>query len=250
MDFFWLLVAGFFVIALVYASVGFGGGSSYLALLALSVFAIPFPLMRVTALCCNLVVVAGGLWIFYRQGKLSWRQSWPFFAGSVPLAYFCARFPLREQVFFIVLGCTLAVAAVALWSQERWTKEGTVVAETRVRKFFLGAGIGALSGLVGIGGGIFLSPVLHFFGWLDARRIAALASAFIFLNSLSSLAGLALQGVPDFTWAFVLPLLAAVFLGGQIGSRLAARWISVVFIRKLTAVLLVVAAINILADRL
>jgi uncharacterized membrane protein YfcA len=110
----------------------------------------------------------------------------------------------------------------------------------------MGAGISALSGLVGIGGGIFLSPALHFLGWLEARRIAALASVFILVNSVSSLVGLFQKGVPEFSFSFVAPLLGAVFLGGQIGSRLGARWFSEVYIRKATAVLIFVAALNIL----
>lgn len=246
MDFFWLLLVGFFFIALVYASVGFGGGSSYLALLALPALAVPFPLIRATALCCNLVVVTGGVWIFYREGKLSWKDSWPYLAGSVPLAYACAQFPIREQVFFVLLGSALIVAALLLWFQEQWMQARLRVAESRPRKLVLGGAIGALSGLVGIGGGIFLSPVLHFLGWMEPRRIAGLASVFILVNSLSSLMGLLQRGLTDFDLAFVLPLLLAVLAGGQIGSRLGAHWFSATYIRKATAVLIFVAALNIL----
>jgi uncharacterized membrane protein YfcA len=242
----WILAAGFFLIALVYASVGFGGGSSYLALLALPVFAVPFPMIRATALFCNLVVVTGGVWIFYRDGKLSWKHSWPYLVGSVPLAYLGAQFPIREREFFLLLGVALVVAALLLWFQDRLVRVQSRVAETQSRKIFMGAGISALSGLVGIGGGIFLSPALHFLGWLEARRIAALASVFILVNSVSSLVGLFQKGVPEFSFSFVAPLLGAVFLGGQIGSRLGARWFSEVYIRKATAVLIFVAALNIL----
>jgi uncharacterized membrane protein YfcA len=246
----WILAAGFFLIALVYASVGFGGGSSYLALLALPVFAVPFPMIRTTALFCNLVVVTGGVWIFYRDGKLSWKHSWPYLVGSVPLAYLGAQFPIREREFFLLLGMALVVAALLLWFQDRLVRVQSRVAESQSRKIFLGAGIGALSGLVGIGGGIFLSPALHFLGWLETRRIAALASFFILVNSMSSLAGLLQKGVPEFSFLFLAPLLGAVFLGGQIGSRLGARWFSEVYIRKATAVLIFLVAVNVLHDQM
>jgi len=245
----WILVSGFFVIALLYSSVGFGGGSSYLALLALPLFAVPFPVVRAVALCCNLIVVTGGVWVFYREGKLSWRECWPYLVGSVPLAYMAARFPLRDREFFIVLGFSLAVAAVLLWFQDRLaTAGGRRISETPGRKFFLGAGIGSLSGLVGIGGGIFLAPLLHFLKWMEGRRIAALASLFILVNSLSSLISLFRRGVPELEWTFLWPLLLAVLAGGQIGSRLGARWFSLVYIRKATAVLILVAAVNILLE--
>lgn len=247
MDLFWLLVVGFFVIALVYASVGFGGGSSYLALLALPVFAIPFPVIRATALCCNLIVVTGGVWIFIKEGKLSWKESWPFLAASVPLAYVGALFPIRERDFFVLLGITLAVAAVVLWFQGSIRTRSPMI-QTRQRTLLLGGAIGALSGVVGIGGGIFLSPALHFLGWLDARRIAALASVFILANSASSLVGLAQRGIPALEWPFILPLLLAVLAGGQIGSRLGVSWFSVIYIRKATALLILVAAVNILLE--
>lgn len=243
-----MLAAGFFVIAFFYASVGFGGGSSYLALLALPVFALPFPLIRATALCCNLLVVAGGVWIFYREGKVSWRACWPYLAGSVPLAFVAAQFPVRDREFFVLLGTALAVAAVLLWFQDRLARLAKAPKPTVARQAGLGAGIGALSGLVGIGGGIFLSPLLHFLGWMEGRRIAALASVFIFFNSLSSLVGLAQKGGADFNGPWMLPLLLAVLAGGQIGSRLGARWFSLVYIRKATAVLIFVAAVNILAE--
>jgi uncharacterized membrane protein YfcA len=244
----WILASGFFIIALVYSSVGFGGGSSYLTLLALPVFALPFPLIRATALCCNLVVVTGGVWIFYREGKISWRTAWPYLAGSVPLAFLAAQFPVRDREFFILLGAALAVAALLLWFQDGLTRLKKTIPGTAVRQAALGGGIGALSGLVGIGGGIFLSPLLHFLGWMEGRHIAALASVFILVNSLSSLMGLAQKGVAVFDLAFMAPLLAAVLAGGQIGSRLGARWFSLVYIRKATAVLIFVAAVNILFE--
>src|SRR5688572_22726341 len=110
-----ILLISFFVIALIYSSVGFGGGSSYLALLAL--MAVNFQLMRSTALLCNIIVVTGGVYIFYKEGKLDLKKTWPLVLSSVPLAYVGGLWPIRQEVFFILLGTTLIVVSVLLWFQ-------------------------------------------------------------------------------------------------------------------------------------
>lgn len=246
-----LLVAGFFIIALVYASVGFGGGSSYLALLALPLFALAFPVIKSTALFCNIIVVTGGTYIFYREGKLRFREVWPYLITSVPAAYIGGFWPIRQHTFFVLLGATLVVVSVLLWFQpERFNRTGEGMPENNLTKSILGAFIGLLSGLVGIGGGIFLSPVLHFLKWSDARRISALASLFILVNSISGLAGLFQRGIPDLRWQFLVPLLLAVLAGGQIGSRLGARRFNPLYIKRITAVLILLAGLNILKDNL
>ncbi len=251
MDFFFLIVA-FFVIALIYSSVGFGGGSSYLALLALPVFAIAFPVIRSTALFCNIIVVSGGIFIFYKEGKLSLKEAWPYLVSSVPLAYIGGFWPIKEHTFFILLGITLVIVPFLLWSQPPEKREGesTRIPETILLKLILGGAIGLLSGLVGIGGGIFLSPVLHMFRWSEPKRISALASVFILVNSIGGLAGQFNRGIPELSWEFLVPLLLAVFIGGQIGSRLGARQFNPVYIKRITAVLILVAGLNILKDHL
>jgi len=244
MDFYILLIS-FFIIALIYSSVGFGGGSSYLALMG--VMAIPMNVMRPTALLCNIVVVTAGTIIFYREKFLDWKNSWPFLMVSIPMAFIGGYMPIREDTFFFLLGSTLVLASFFLWFQ------GSEIEKKKSANLplnlSLGGSIGFLSGMVSIGGGIFLSPILHIMKWDHAKKISALASVFILVNSISGLVGqFAQSGSLD--WKFTLPLLGAVFLGGQIGSRLGAKKFNPIYIKRITAALILVAGLNILKDHL
>jgi uncharacterized protein len=249
---FYILLASFFIIALTYSSVGFGGGSSYLALLALPLFAIAFPVIRTTALFCNIIVVTGGTIIFYKEGKLSLKEVWPYLVSSVPMAFVGGMWPIKESTFFVMLGFTLVTVPFLLWFQPEKIQrsEEPKLAETNYLKMMIGGLIGLLSGLVGIGGGIFLSPILHILRWSDAKRISALASIFILVNSIGGLAGQFKRGIPDLSWQFLLPLLLVVLVGGQIGSRLGARKFNPIYIKRITAVLILIAGLNILKDHL
>ncbi len=242
-----ILIATFFIIALIYSSVGFGGGTSYLAVLGQSFFFVSQPQIKTTALLCNIIVVIGGTYIFYKKGKLDLRKAWPFLVASVPLAFIGGFWKLQDAVFFVVLGASLIVAAILLWINPK-EDNGTYV-DSAALNFGIGGGIGFLSGLVGIGGGIFLSPILHLIRWDEAKKISALASIFILVNSISGLAG-QLSQKPEIDWSFVIPLLIAVLAGGQIGSRLGANTFNPVHIKRITAILIVVAGINILRDHL
>ncbi len=243
-----ILVAAFFFIALIYSSVGFGGGSSYLAILAL--MAIDFYLIRSTALLCNIVVVSVGTFIFYKEGKLDFKKSWPLIISSVPLAYFGGLWPIRQEMFFILLGITLVLVAIVLWLQpEKNTARSNPKYDTVLFKVFIGGALGLLSGLVGIGGGIFLSPILHFIHWGEAKKISAIASFFILVNSIGGLAG-QMQKHASIDWRFMLPLLVSVFIGGQVGSRLGAKKFNPVYVKRITALLILVAGTKILVDNL
>jgi uncharacterized protein len=245
---FLLLVVSFFVIAIIYSSVGFGGGSSYLALLALPIFALTPAQIRPTALLCNVIVVTGGVVIFYREKHLSWKEALPYFLLSVPLAFIGGLMKLKNHDFFILLSSTLILAALFLWVQPS-TKEKEVVKESGFStKLLTGGAIGFLSGLVSIGGGIFLSPIMHFFRWHSAKKISAIASVFILVNSLGGLWGQFYNGAPNIEWKLLLPLLGAVFLGGQIGSRLGARKFNPLYIKRITAFVIFVAGIIILKE--
>lgn len=244
MEFYFLLLS-FFLIALIYSSVGFGGGTSYLAVMAL--LGVNFIVMKPAALICNIVVVAGGTYIFYKEGKLDLKKSLPFIAASIPLAFLGGYYKLEEGSFFIILGFSLAVASFFLWFQPQ-QKERTQSSST-ILNVGLGAGIGFLSGLVSIGGGIFLAPVLHLMNWDEAKKISALASFFILVNSISGLLGQFAQSV-SIDYGFVLPLVGVVLLGGQIGSRLGAHKFNPLYIKRITAILILAAGLNILKDHL
>jgi|SRR6478736_10073876 len=247
MDFYLLLIS-FFFIALIYSSVGFGGGSSYLALLAIA--GVSFEIIRPAALLCNIVVVTGGIFIFYREGYIDVKKSWPFLAASIPLSFVGGYWPIKEDVFFIVLGVTLVLAALFLWFQESvYNEEDEKKSDNLLLNVGLGGGIGFLSGLVSIGGGIFLSPVLHFIRWDVVKKISAISSLFILVNSISGLAG-QLSRSASLDWAFILPLLIAVLVGGQIGSRLGAKKFNPIYIKRITAIVILVAGLNILKDHL
>jgi uncharacterized protein len=244
---FYILISSFFLIALIYSSVGFGGGSSYLAILALPFFGLLQGTIKPAGLLCNIVVVTGSTIIFYRKGLLNWREIWPLMAASVPAAFLGGSWEFEERKYFILLGFTLVVAAPFLWLKSSPSGMRKLSLPVQVT---LGGGIGLLSGLVSIGGGIFLSPILHLVNWADAKRISAVASAFILVNSISGLIGQFAAGSRPIDWQFVLPLLGAVFVGGQIGSRLGASTFNVLYIRRITAILILVAAVIILRDHL
>lgn len=243
----YILLISFFFIALIYASVGFGGGSSYLALMAQPFFGLVPDTIRPAALMCNIVVVTGGVIIFYRDGKLSFKEIWPFLIASVPMAIVGGFWKLNDNTFFILLGFTLLLAAIFLWIKPG---EGKSISLNVSGQIVLGGGIGLLSGLVSIGGGIFLSPVLHIMNWSEAKKISALASAFILVNSIGGLLGQFASGAHSINWNFIFPLLLAVLVGGQIGSRLGSKTFNSIYIRRITAILILVAALNILKDHL
>ena len=230
------LAAAFFVTALLYASVGYGGGSTYNALLALA--GVDFRLLPVIALACNIVVVMGGTIRFARAGITPWRGAILLTALAAPAAFLGGLTPIGENLFVTLLGGALVLTALTLLIPFN-DREGT---RSRAARWIplLAAPIGYLSGLVGIGGGIFLAPILHLTRWNSARAIAATASLFILVNSLFGLAGQLLKGGADRLASAVtlgLPLLLAVAIGGQIGSLLAARLLPPRWIRWLTAAL-------------
>lgn len=232
----WWLVPGFFGTALLYSSVGFGGGSTYTALLALA--GTDYRVLPILSLACNVVVVTGGTIRFARARELPWREALTLSLVAAPLAFLGGLTPIKQDTFLALLGASLVFAALALLLPV--AKDGEVRAQRPWTMSLVAAPLGYIAGLVGIGGGIFLAPVLHLARWNTARRIAATASLFILINSLAGLAGqLAKSGPARFGAALSggLPLLLAVVVAGQVGSYLALRFLPAQVIRWLTAAL-------------
>jgi uncharacterized membrane protein YfcA len=249
-----VLIVLFAVTALLYASIGFGGGSTYNALLVLH--DVDYRVLPAIALACNVIVVAGGVWRFGAAGQIRLRKIAPFIIASVPLAWIGGRLPVSETVFVGLLGGALLIAGVQmLLTPQGGTpadRNGEKQAATRPSLLLAlpaGGALGFLAGVVGIGGGIFLAPVLYFVRWGRPREIAGACSFFILVNSLSGLAG-QLTKLDETallpTLAVYWPLLPAVFLGGQIGSRLGAVNLPENFLKKLTAVLMIYVAARLL----
>ncbi len=242
----WEILFLFFTVALVYSSVGFGGGSSYLAILTL--YSFQFQEMKFTALLCNIIVVTGGTIIFIRNKQTDWKKIIPLVAASVPMAFVGAIARLDEDTFFIILGISLIVAAVLLWLKNRQVSEDEAIIQkpNYVRDALLGGGIGFLSGMVGIGGGIFLAPVLNLMKWDKPKKIAATASFFILVNSVSGITG-QLSSLNEYiNFSRVGILCAAVLIGGQIGSRMGAVRFNQLVVRRVTAAVVFVAGVEVL----
>jgi uncharacterized membrane protein YfcA len=241
-----ILIILFFLIALVYSSVGFGGGSSYTMLLALS--GLSYLTIRPVSLLCNIIVVLGSCIIFFRSGHLNLKRVWPLIVSSIPMAFIGGLWPIKQSVFFLLLGATLVLASLILWIQPtNENKTSSSALDSTSFKLLLGGGLGLLSGLVGIGGGIFLSPVLHFIRWDSAHKISAMASFFILVNSISGLIGYSQQSAP-IPWDLAWPLMIAVLFGGQLGARLGATRLNVLYIKRVTAFVILIAGIKIVTD--
>lgn len=243
----WGLAGGFALTALLYASVGFGGGSTYNALLVLA--GTDYRLLPAIALVCNLIVVTGGTIRFARARQVPWRPLWPILLLSAPCAWAGGRLPVDKPLFVALLGSALLVAGLLMLFQ-REPKAGQGAGQ---RLSWLGApigmGVGFFSGIVGIGGGIFLAPILHLVRWAEARAVAATASLFILVNSLFGLTGQMIKGKGGEMLHAVAdhwPLLVAVLIGGTIGTQIAVKTGPAVLIRRLTALLVGFVAVRLL----
>lgn len=241
-----LLALAFLVTALLYASVGFGGGSTYAALLALS--GLDYRLLPLVALACNIAVVTGGTIRFARAGIVPWRGALVLVGLAAPASFAGGLVPIGREAFLLLLGASLVLTSLTMLVPVAEARAG---APTRFARWmpFVAPPLGFLAGLVGIGGGIFLAPLLHLARWQSARAIAATASLFILVNSLFGLAGQLLKNGPGLFGAALgasLPLLIAVVIGGQIGSLMAARLLPPQWIRWLTALLVFVVGVRLL----
>lgn len=240
-----MMLAGLvFAMALLYSTVGHGGASGYLAAMAL--FGLAPEVMRPAALTLNVLVAGIATFHYYRAGWFSWRLFWPLALASVPMAYIGGYLQLPGYLYQPVVGVVLLYAAWRLMA-----RPGVVEAReplSRLPVLLVGGAIGLLSGLTGVGGGIFLSPLILFAGWAVPRMASGVAAPFILVNSVAGLLGLLgrhPQLPPEIPW-----LALAAVIGGLIGARYGSRRLASPVIIKLLAAVLVVAGLKMILNSL
>jgi len=235
------LAAGMLVAAFGYAAVGHGGASAYLAALALAGIA-PAE-MRPVALVLNVLVSSLATWKFYRAGHFRWPLFWPFAAAAIPLAYVGGAITLPGQAYKVLVGAVLIYAAWQLW---RSARAGAEMRELRqpplAAAMAIGGAMGLLAGMTGVGGGIFLSPLLLMLGWAGTKQTSAVAAPFILVNSVAGLAAIFITrgpALPSYAWFLAPAVLVGGWLGAEYGSR---RFANPVVRRVLAAVLALAGA--------
>jgi len=232
------LAASMFIGAALYSSVGHGGASSYIALMAL--FGVPAGVMRPTALVLNLLVSAMGSIRYARAGLFRWRTLWPFLLGAFPAAFVGGMIHVPSEVYRPIMGVVLLFSGVRML----WPGELRAVHDWHDPPVWLailaGAGLGLLAGLTGTGGGIFLSPLLLFMAWSAPKPASGVVAVFILANSASGLAGnlAAVGSLPSELPLYAAAVLAGGLVGTTLGIRLPTKWV----LRALGIVLLVASA--------
>jgi len=234
----------FLVTAVLYSSVGFGGGSTYLALLL--IWGFPYFILPVIALCCNIIVVSGNCFNYTRAGNLNFKFLFPYLAGSIPLAYIGGSLPLEKKLFEILLFLVLAVAGTLLMINFKSYDDKDVSYRNIPLpiSILIGGILGFISGAVGIGGGIFLSPILFLIRAGKPKHIVAAASLFILINSISGIIGQLTKNTVLLEMKNYWYLLAIVFVGGQLGNFLNLKIFPARFLALVTASLVLFVAIR------
>ncbi|MBI5474666.1 MAG: sulfite exporter TauE/SafE family protein [Ignavibacteriae bacterium] len=235
----WWILPLFFFVAMLYASVGHGGASGYLALFALA--GVATSAVVPIALMLNILVASVGFAVYQRNGYFSFRLLKPFIIGSIPAAFIGGLIPLSSQTFSLLLGLALTLAAIRMLflREVKATSPDKTIGQNWIWPLCIGLVLGLVSGMVGIGGGIFLSPILLFLRWADAKHTAAVSSAFIVVNSVSGLAGHLSRG--NVATSPMIILGACVLAGGFLGSYLGARRARPLFLQTLLGLVLLIA---------
>lgn len=244
-DLLWLLPL-FLLAAMLYSSVGHGGASAYLAILVFAGYARPE--IAPTVLILNILVTVTGFINYSRAGHFTPRLLWPFILASIPAAYLGGMIPLSQPIFSGILGAALFMAGLRFILFTKPIPSHPPVEPRWIYGIGLPVGLvlGFLAGLIGIGGGIFLSPLLLLMGWANAKQTAAISAAFIILNSLSGLAAHALHGTIDLR--LVVPLGVMVLIGGQIGSWWGARKVPPAVLQQVLGIVLLSASLKLIHD--
>ena len=234
----------FFITSILYSSVGFGGGSTYLALML--IWEIPFYIIPILALCCNIIVVSGNSINYVRSGNLNLKLLVPYLVGSIPFAFFGASISISKELFEILLFIILFIAGILLLIKNKSYSNDQIKINSipKVISVFIGSIIGLISGIVGIGGGIFLSPILFLIKAGLPKHIATTASLFILINSIFGVAGQLTKDIVFDEFLNYWPLFLCVLIGGQIGNLLNIKFLSNKTLALITSILVIFVAIR------
>ena len=235
----------FFVTALIYSSVGFGGASTYLALLLL--WGVPYHIFPIIALACNIIVVSGNSFNYSRAGNLNIKLLLPYLLGSIPFAFIGGSIQVEKELFEIILFFVLAIAGVLLLVNFKSYDDNPASYKNLpiYISVLIGIVLGFVSGIVGIGGGIFLSPVLYLFKAAKPKHITTAVSLFILINSIFGLIGQLNKNQNLFELTDFLYLLLAVLIGGQIGNFVNLKLLSSKILALITSLLVIFVATRI-----
>ena len=239
-----ILTIFFFITAILYSSVGFGGGSTYLALML--IWDIPYYIFPIIALFCNIIVVSGNSINFIRAGNINIKLVLPYLVGSVPFAFFGASLSIDKDLFEIILFIILIIAGFFLLVESRSYNQKNIKIN-QVSKFIsvlIGSIIGFFSGLVGIGGGIFLSPLLFLLKAGYPKNITSSASIFILVNSIFGVGGQLTKDIVLSEFLNYWPLFLSVLIGGQIGNFLNIKFLSNKVLAFMTSLLVIFVAVR------
>ena len=232
----------FFITAILYSSVGFGGGSTYLALML--IWEIPYYIFPIIALFCNIIVVSGNSINYIKSNNLKLRLIIPYLVGSIPFAFFGASISIEKNLFEMILFFILTIAGIFLFIESKSFNNDKLEIKkiSNLLSILIGSIIGFFSGLVGIGGGIFLSPILFLMKAGYPKQIAATASLFILINSIFGVAGQLTKNIVFNEFLNFWPLFLTVFIGGQIGNYLNIKIISNKTLALMTSLLVIFVA--------
>ena len=234
----------FFITAILYSSVGFGGGSTYLALML--IWDLPYYIIPILALFCNIIVVSGNSINYLRSGNINLRLLIPYLIGSIPFAFFGASISIEKNLFEILLFFVLAIAGVFLFIESKTLNSDKfeIKKVSKILSILIGSIIGFVSGIVGIGGGIFLSPILFLLKAGYPKHITSTASLFILINSIFGVTGQLTKNIVFDEFLNFWPLFLCVLIGGQIGNYLNIKFLSNKTLALITSLLVIFVAIR------
>jgi len=237
-----ILSAFFFITAILYSSVGFGGGSTYLALML--IWDIPYYIFPIIALFCNIIVVSGNSINYIRSGNLNIKLLTPYLVGSIPFAFLGASISIEKEIFEILLFFILIIAGIFLLiGSKSFNKDQIKIKQIpKILSISIGSVIGFISGIIGIGGGIFLSPLLFLMKAGYPKHIATTASLFILINSIFGVAGQLTKNIVFNEFLNYWPLFLVVLMGGQVGNFLNIKFLTNKTLALITSLLVIFVA--------